>query len=186
MSAATTDHLPHLLAALILIARIGDIGTTYLLSPKLKLEANPIVRRFRWPYALATLLVCFIPYASEPGAVLILVGSLLVSMSNSLRLWLVRTIGEEEYYRFVVEAASRANLWESISLLFLPGIFMSLLALTVYIFYSDPNSEWGFWIAAGIFAYALVLFVYMPVSFMRFRKEASQMKQVQGKVNIDS
>lgn len=181
MNAVTTNNLPHLLAGLILIARLGDIGTTYLLTPKLKLEANPIVRRLRWYYALATLLVCLIPYASEPGAVLILVGSLLVSMSNSLRLWLVRTIGEDEYYRFVVDAAGRANLWESIALLFLPGFFMSLLAYTVYIFYSDPESEWGFWIAAGIFAYALVLFVYMPVSFMRFRKEAAQLKQAQSK-----
>ncbi|WP_455210931.1 hypothetical protein [Kaarinaea lacus] len=176
MNTAPINHLPHLLAGLILIARLGDIGTTYLLSPKLKLEANPIVRRFRWPYALATLLVCFIPYVSEPGAVLILVGSLLVSMSNSLRLWLVRTIGEEEYYRFVVQAAERAKLWESIALLFLPGFFMCLFALTVYTFYSDPNKDWGFWIAAGIFAYALVLFVYMPVSFIRFRREARQFK----------
>jgi len=166
------NYLPHLLAALLFIARLGDIGTTYLLSPKLKLEANPIIRRFRWPYAVATLFICLAPYVSPRGAVTILVASLLVSMSNSLRLWLVRTVGEEAYYQSVVEAAGRAKPRQSIALLFLPGIFMSLLAFTIFIFYSDPNNDWGFWIAAGVFAYALVLFTYMPVSFLRFRKEA--------------
>lgn len=172
------DYLPHLLAALLLVARLGDIGTTYLLSPNLKLEANPIIRRFRWPYAIATLLICLTPYISPRGAVTILVASLLVSMSNSLRLWLVRTVGEEAYYQSVVEAAGRANPRQSIALLFLPGFFMSLLALTIFMFYSDPNNDWGFWIAAGVFAYALVLFIYMPASFIRFHKEALRTKRV--------
>jgi hypothetical protein len=179
MNAASADYIPHLLAVLLLIARLGDIGTTYLLSPNLKLEANPIIRKFRWPYAIATLLICLIPYVSPRGAVTILVASLLVSMSNSLRLWLVRTVGEEAYYQSVVEAAGRANPRQSVALLFLPAVFMSLLAFAIFIFYPDPDSDWGFWIAAGVFAYALVLFIYMPGSFIRFRNEAVRLKQTQ-------
>ncbi|KPJ94949.1 MAG: hypothetical protein AMJ53_04015 [Gammaproteobacteria bacterium SG8_11] len=181
MQTVITDHLDHLLAILIFIARLGDIGTTYLLSPKLKLEANPIIRKFRWPYAIATLLICLIPYVSEQGAVTILVASLMVSMSNSLRLWLVRTVGEEEYYQSVVDAAGRANPQQSIILLFLPGFFMSLLSFIIFMLYPEPDRDWGFWIAAGVFAYAMVLFIYMPASFLRFRKAALRMKQV----NID-
>ncbi|MGD8594071.1 MAG: hypothetical protein PVF82_14660 [Gammaproteobacteria bacterium] len=71
MNVTSADYLPHLLAVLILIARIGDIGTTYLLWPNLKLETYPIFRRLRWPYAIATLLIYPIPYVSPRGAVTI-------------------------------------------------------------------------------------------------------------------
>ena len=149
MNVASADYLPHLLAVFLLIARIGDIGTTYLLSPNLKLEANPIIRRLRWPYAIATLLICLIPYVSPRGAVTILVASLLVSMSNSLRLWLVRTVGEDEYYQSVVEAAGRAKPRQSVVLLFLPGVFMSLLAFTIFLFYPNRTAIGDFGLLPG-------------------------------------
>jgi hypothetical protein len=49
--------IEQLLCALILVARLGDIGSTYLVTPNLLLEANPVVRKLRWPFALATLLL---------------------------------------------------------------------------------------------------------------------------------
>lgn len=50
-------HLERLLCALILISRLGDIGSTYLITPKLKLEANPILRKLGWWFAIASVLV---------------------------------------------------------------------------------------------------------------------------------
>ena len=172
MTPAIQETSQHFLAALILVARLGDIGTTYLVTPSLKLEANPLIRRFRWPYAIATLLLCFTPYLSAPGAVIILVASLLVSTSNSLRIWLIRTVGEEEYHRYVVYNAGRAKPRRSLAFLLLPGFFMSMLATTIILFYPDPAHDWGFWIAMGVFTYALVLLLYLPASFVRFRREA--------------
>ena len=40
--------LPHLLAALVLLSRVGDVLSTYLISPTLLLESNAFVRRFGW------------------------------------------------------------------------------------------------------------------------------------------
>jgi hypothetical protein len=57
----TNAQLPHVIAFLLLLARIGDVGSTYLISPTLKLEANPIIRRLRWPFAGITILVAAIP-----------------------------------------------------------------------------------------------------------------------------
>jgi hypothetical protein len=62
----TNAQLPHVIAFLLLLARIGDVGSTYLISPALKLEANPIIRRLRWPFAGITILVAAIPYYSVP------------------------------------------------------------------------------------------------------------------------
>lgn len=173
MSSLPANDYQHLLAILILVARIGDIGTTYILTPNMKLEANPMMRKWRWPFALLSLLLCLMPYISQAAAVMLLVTSLMLSMSNSLRIWLVRSVGEVEYHRFAVAAAGKANSRESLFLVFLPGAFMLLLSLTMFLFYHD-ESQWGYWIAGGFLAYAMILLIYMPMGFTRYRREALQ------------
>jgi len=67
------DHLDIVLCALILISRIGDIGTTYLVTPNMLLEANPMMRRLGWKFALMTLLAAAMPFFSLQAGVVILV-----------------------------------------------------------------------------------------------------------------
>src|SRR5262249_19699539 len=55
-------NFQHVLALLILIGRVGDIGSTYLATPRLTLEANPFVRRLRWPFGVVSLGLCLVPY----------------------------------------------------------------------------------------------------------------------------
>jgi hypothetical protein len=105
----TYQQLPHVIAFLLLLARLGNVGSTYLLSPTLKLEANPIVRRLRWPFAGATILIAVLPYYSLPAGVAVLITSLLVCASNTTRLWLVRTMGESEYHLLLIGVARRAK-----------------------------------------------------------------------------
>jgi len=76
-------RLEHLLCALILLSRLGDIGSTYLVTPKLRLEANPIVRKLGWWFAVATLLLCLVPYYWTPAGIIILIPSLMVSAANT-------------------------------------------------------------------------------------------------------
>jgi hypothetical protein len=51
--------LEHLLSALILLSRFGDIGSTYLATPKLKLEMNPPLKKFGRGFAMATVVDSF-------------------------------------------------------------------------------------------------------------------------------
>ena len=60
-------HLVHVVAFATLISRLGDIGTTYLVSPTLRVEANPIARRLGWRYIFATALIALMPYRSIDG-----------------------------------------------------------------------------------------------------------------------
>jgi hypothetical protein len=57
----TMQWLTHLISFLLLLSRLGDIGSTYLITPTLKLEANPIVRRLKWRFAAVTILAAAIP-----------------------------------------------------------------------------------------------------------------------------
>jgi hypothetical protein len=167
------NNLEHSLAILVFISRLGDVGTTYLATPNLKLEANPLVRKLRWPFALFTLVLCLVPYFSTALAVVVIVVSLLVSVSNSQRLWLVRTIGEDSYHDLLLAAAGKAEMPGAMVMLLLPGLFMTVLGVFVLLLYPDPNYDWGFWVAIGMFLYAFVLILYGPLSFFRLRKKSS-------------
>jgi len=161
------------LCVAVLISRLGDIGTTYLATPKLILEANPVARRFRWPFALATLTVCFLPYYSAPYAVMVLVASLLVSASNAARLWWIRVMGEERLHQIMLELAALSNPISSILCILITPLFIFLLAGSLLFFYPSP-SDWGYYFAYGIASYAFVLTVYGPLFYLKLRKTALQ------------
>ena len=163
--------LTHTVAFLLLLARLGDIGSTYLATPKLTLEANPIVRRFKWPFAWLTVLVAFLPYYSLALGIIILVTSLLVCASNFSRLWFMRAMGEVEYHELITNFAAKAHLPSAIVFILMPAVCIATIGLLLLYFYPDPNKHWGFFFAYGLFAYALAIGVWGPLAFLRFRRE---------------
>ena len=171
-------NFEHALAFLILFSRLADIGTTYFLTPNLKLEANPIVRKFGWPFAwITTIPICMVPYFWTSGAIIIIVAFLLVAYANSRGLWLARTIGEEKYLEFMISASGQAKPRQTVALLLIPGLLMVILGIVVMLFYPNPSQDWGFYISMGIFGYALVISLYSPLSFFRLRKQYEKNSQ---------
>lgn len=164
------QSLKLILAALIFIARLGDIGSTFLVSPELHLESNPVMRRLRWPFAGLTTLVCVLPYWSIGAGIIVLVASLLVSASNSGKIWLARAMGETEYLALMVRMAARAKPGPSLVFSLMPSFFMGILALTVMFLYPNPDTDLGYYIGMGILGYALVVAIYGPTTFLRYRK----------------
>jgi len=168
------DHfqpLTHILALLLLLARLGDIGSTYLATPRLKLEANPVVRRFKWPFVWLTVLVALLPYYSEPLSIIVLVPSLFVCGSNFSRLWLIRTTGGEAYRALITSLAAKAHVPSAIVFILMPAVCVATLGLLLLYFYPDPRSHWGFYFALGLFGYAMALGFWGPLAFLRLRRE---------------
>jgi hypothetical protein len=167
------DHvnLAHLLCLLILLARLGDIGSTYLITPTLKLEANPIVKRLGWWFAVATVLVCLVPYYSTALAIIVLVPSLMVSASNTAKIWFARAIGEHEYNELLLRAARKSKLSHALATVMAAAIFTGLIGLILLLLSPDPSRDWGYWFAYGFLAYAFVIGLYGSLYFVRlFRK----------------
>ena len=177
MNTFVFQHLEHVLAVLLFISRLGDIGTTYLATPNLKLESNPLIRKFRWPMAILSFSLCVVPYFSVQAAIVIIVMSLLIAAANSARLWIIRALGERAYYAMVVKATRSANVRASLLLLLLPGFFMVLLGILMVILYPDPDNDFGFYVGIGIFMYAVVLLVFHPRNFFRLRAKAQESVQ---------
>ena len=170
------DGLKFTLAVLILVSRLGDIGSTYLASPNLELESNTVIRRWRWPFAVLTILVFITPYWDIGSGIVIMVASLLVAASNSSKIWLIRAMGETEYYALMVRMAARANPLPSLIYSVMPALFMSILGGTVMFLYPSENTDLGYHVGLGILGYALVVAFYGPATFLRYRK-ASQVQQ---------
>jgi hypothetical protein len=172
MLAFAYENLPHVLCALLLLSRIGDIGTTYLVTPNLILEANPIVRKLGWPFALLTLGACFLPYIYLPVAVAALMAFLLVSASNAGKIWIVRTVGEKAYAALLVDVARRSKLSHALLGIAASSFFVALAGGTVLLFYPSED-EWGFWLGLGVLVYAGAVWFYGTLATIRLFRRAA-------------
>ena len=94
------DGYVHVIAGLAVCSRAADVWTTYLVSPTLKLEANPVARRFGWKFALLTVFVGLVAYASPPMGVALLTTSFLVASSNASKIVMAKAMGEEQLAAF--------------------------------------------------------------------------------------
>lgn len=163
------SHFDHVLCGLILISRIADIGSTYLVTPKLLLEANPVARKLGWKFALLTLLICLLPYYSTSLAMMALVPFLFVSSSNTAKIWFVRSYGEKEYLELIRNMAHKSKLSHAIAGVLGASFFLCLAGLVLLLVSPTPN-VWGFWFALGIILYAFIIAIHGSLYFMRLFK----------------
>jgi hypothetical protein len=166
--------LEHLLCALILLARIGDIGSTYLVTPTLKLEANPIMRRLGWWFAVATLFICLVPYYSTAVGIIVLIPSLMISASNTGKIWFARAYGESEYHELLLRMAKRSRLSQALLPTIIAATFTALIGLTLLLLSPDPSKDWGYWFGFGFLTHAFIVGFYGSLFFVKlFRKAKS-------------
>lgn len=174
----SSDNLKHVLCGLILLSRIGDIGTTFLITPKLVLEANPIARRLGWRFALLTLLISAVPYFSVEYGVMILVPFLMVSASNAGKVWAARTMGEHEYKAMLLGLAGKSKLRHALAGVWVSASFIVLLGVVLLFLYPDPDGELAFWFGSGIVTYGIVVAVHGSLWLSKLFKEASAASHV--------
>jgi hypothetical protein len=167
------NHFEHVLCGLILLSRLGDIGSTYLVTPKLLLEANPIMRKLGWRFAVLTIFLCFIPYVSTSLGVMVLVPFLFVSASNVGKIWVVRTCGEAEYLEFLHGLARKSKLLHALLTVWISAGFIALAGFVLLFLSPDFSKDWSFWFALGILEYAFIIALYGSLYFCRLFKRAN-------------
>src|SRR5512132_741690 len=160
--------LPHVLFALLLVSRLGDVISTRLATPTLALEANPLVRRLGWRFALATLLLPLVAYFDTSLAMMVLVPSLLVTASNLSKGWGMRTMGENAYLELVQGLARRSRVWEPLS--FLAGACVAVAGATLCTL--EGPSHWGYWFGLGVIVYGAAMAVHGTAFILRLFKSA--------------
>jgi hypothetical protein len=147
------SSFPHVLCALILIARVGDVVSTWLITPTMRLEANPVMKKLGWRFAIVSLLACLLPYYSTSLAVMALVMFCLVCFWNFSQVWVRATAGEVESEARLLALARKSTLSKALIPLYVAQGFLALVGLLL-VWLGEGFDHWAPWIGLGVLVQA--------------------------------
>jgi len=158
------------MAAVVAFGRFCDLGSTYLATPRLLLEGNPLARRLGWRFGLPVNAALVAGAASWPLlAVSLTTTSLLVAARNLQSAWLMRSMGEASYrdwmgerLAFAPRGLARACFaGESLAFLLVGGVLMW-------------SARWQlipFGIGLGIASHGAAVLVFTSLALWRLRSD---------------
>ena len=96
---------------LLLLSRGADFLSTWIATPNMVLEGNPLARKLGWKWGSFLNLVLCGTFAAWPVAAIVIgTTSVLVAARNFQAAWLMRSLGEENYRDWYVEQLRQASL----------------------------------------------------------------------------
>ena len=163
--------IEHSLALLIFIGRAGDVLSTLYVTPKLVLEGNPVVRRFKWPTIVLGFALCAVPYFHVPLAIMVAVPSLLVTASNLSRGWMARALGEREVEQIILRVAARGSLATTLTMYWTATAFV-IIAAAMLLWLSQEDDERVQAFAIGLGLYGLAIAIHSTFFLVRMFRRA--------------
>lgn len=158
---------------LLAFARGMDLLSTWIASPNLVLEGNPVAKKLGWRGNIAFSLVVSLVFALWPlPAVIISTTSILVAARNFQHAWLMRSLGEESYRLW--HAARLQDARVSLYLICLAGQTTLTAAVGAALIYFCPaEGDVTMGIGVGIVGYAGAVAFYTLLSVWRIRRAIS-------------
>ncbi len=158
------------LIAAMAFARGLDFLSTWIVTPRLALEANPLMRRLRWGrMALVNVPLLALPLFHHGLAITLVVTSLLVAGTNLSGGALARGMGERRQLESQLAALRRIGLPGALMMnsagslvVCLGGAFMVAL---VPVAESPP-----WWAAMGVVLFGVAEFVHLNVAIVRLHR----------------
>ncbi len=156
------------LLGLLAFSRGMDFLSTWVATPNLVLEGNPIAKKLGWKWSIVLNAALCLAFALSPlSAIVISTTSILVAARNFQLAWLMRSLGEELYRSWHL-----ARLRESSRSLYLFCLFaqtaLTALVGTALIWFS-PDYAVPMAIGWGVVAYAGAVAFYTLLSVWRMR-----------------
>jgi hypothetical protein len=158
-----------LMLGLLLSARGADFLSTWVATPNLVLEGNPLAKKLGWRIGgVVNLALCFALAFWTTTALVVVTASLLVAAHNFHVAWLMRTMGEEAYREWFARRVAETRPALHLLCLFGETGLTALVGAGV-IYWSEMDSC-AFAIGAGMVAYALIVLLYTSLSLWRLRR----------------
>jgi hypothetical protein len=155
-----------ILLACVAFARAMDFLSTWVATPNLLLEANPIARKMGWKVGIAVnVVLCFV-FAFWPlPAVVIATTSMLVAARNFQAAWLMRSMGEVNYRVWMTERLMTTPRGLLVGCILAQALLYSMLGAALMYF-----ARWWlipFGVGLGMITYALAVAIYTMLSIWR-------------------
>ncbi len=159
----------YFLTLLILVFSRGmDFLSTWIATPTLSLEANPIAKRLGWKFGLIlNAVICFAVALWPLPAIVIATTSVLVAARNFQHAWLMRSLGEYQYRQWMVFQMAQASLGLYLFCLLAQGVLTALVGITVMVF---SHHAVTFAVGVGILTYSLAATFYTLLSLRKVRQ----------------
>jgi hypothetical protein len=157
--AAFGGHEYFALLSLLVLSRGADLLSTWIATPSLAMEGNPLARRLGWRWGGAVNLAVCAGLALWPlVAIMIATVSLLIAARHFQMAWLMRSLGEEAYRKWYRDRLLQAS--RPLYLGCLAGQTLSLGAIGGALLCSRDGPLIPVAIGMGIIGYALTAAFY--------------------------
>jgi len=154
---------------LLFFARSMDFLSTWIATPTLALEGNPLAKKLGWRLGmLVNLAVCFTFAFWHLTAIIIATTGLLVAAHNFRLAWLMRSMGEENYRSWHIEQVRQTR--PALYLFCLFGQTALTAAVGAVLLLSSRFDSIAFAVGLGIIAFAAVVLFYTLLGVWRIRR----------------
>jgi hypothetical protein len=158
-----------LMLGLLVVARGMDILSTWVATPNLVLEGNPIAKALGWRWGLPVNLGLCLTLAFWPlPAIILSTTSVLVAARNFQSAWLMRSLGEQVYRDWHVERVRETRI--TLYLFCLAGNTLLTAAVGAAVIYFSNLLLVPFAIGVGIVAYAGAVAFFTLLAVLRMRR----------------
>jgi hypothetical protein len=155
--------------ALLLFCRAMDFLSTWIATPNLVLEANPIARKLGWKWGIAVNLALCAGFALYPlVAIVVATTSLLVAARNFQSAWLMRSFGEHAYRFWMAERLDEAGGALYLVCVAAQALLTAAVGAALMVFGSDRLVPFG--VGLGIVGYAVAVAFYTSLAAWRSRR----------------
>jgi hypothetical protein len=158
---------------LLLVSRGMDFFSTWIATPNLVLEGNPIAKKLGWHWGIPLNIAACLVLAFWPvSAIAVSTTSVLVAARNFQSAWLMRSLGEEVYRDWHVARIQETRI--TLYLLCLAGNTLLTAAVGVAVIRFSGTDSRAFAIGLGIIAYAAAVALYTLLAVWRLRRAADR------------
>src|SRR5215471_17793784 len=159
--------------ALLFLCRGADLLSTWVATPHLVLEGNPIAKKLGWSWGIPVNLVICLALAFWPlPAIVISTTSVLVAARNFQSAWLMRSLGEQAYRDWHVERIQETRV--TLYLFCLAGNTLLTAGVGAAVIYFSKTPKGmplvPVAIGVGIIAYSIAVAFYTMLAIWRMRR----------------
>jgi len=163
---------------LLLVARGMDFLSTWVATPHLVLEGNPIARKLGWRWGIVLSVAVSFGLAFWPlSAIVVSTTSVLVAARNFQSAWLMRSLGEDHYRDWHVRRVQETRI--SLYLLCLAGNTLLVAGVGIAVICFSGMLYVPLGIGVGIVAYAGAVAFFTLLGVWRLRRAAREARRLE-------